>query len=177
MKNFGDTVRFIHQRNADIMRVFRQKLADADIIRMPEICRQVAESPASRFWVSEERAAIVVSMMESGKQYPCMTETKREMFAEIYRRYKGLRSKYPKKTIIELVSTIVHQPAPKFYFTPRTVGEFIYRIRNGYYNRKEFQYSSHCAEGVSPKKNSPALHKPSRYDPSEARTQNHIILP
>lgn len=137
MKYFGSTVEFTRQRNADIMRVFRQKLAEADFIRMDDICRQVAESPSSRFWVSEHRAAIVISAMESGRAVPCMTESKREMFAEIFRRYQLIRPQYPEMTILELASEIVNQPAPKFYFTPRTVREFICRIRNGYYDRKE----------------------------------------
>lgn len=137
MKYFGSTVEFTRQRNADIMRVFRQKLAEADFIRMDDICRQVAESPSSRFWVSEHRAAIVISAMESGRAVLCMTESKREMFAEIFRRYQLIRPQYPEMTILELASEIVNQPAPKFYFTPRTVREFICRIRNGYYDRKE----------------------------------------
>lgn len=135
MKYFGSTVEFTHQRNSDIMRVFQQKLVEADVIRMDEICKAVAESPSSRFWVSEERAAIVISSMEAGRHLPCITQTKREMFAEIYRRYKELKSRYPHKTIIELATVIVNQPAPKFFFTPRSVREFICRIRNGYYEK------------------------------------------
>lgn len=134
MKYFGSTVDFTRQRNADIMRVFRKKLAEADVIRMPEIFRQVAESPSSRFWVSEERAAIVIASIQAGRKLPRMTDNKREMFDEIYRRYSLLRSIYPERSIIELATEIVHQPAPKFYFTPRSVGEFVYRIRNGYYD-------------------------------------------
>lgn len=134
MKAFGSSVEFTRQRNADLMRVFRQKLAEADVIRMPDIFRQVAESPSSRFWVSEERAAIVIASIQAGRKLPAMTLNKREMFDEIYRRFSILRALYPQRSIIDLASEIVHQPAPKFYFTPRSVGEFIYRIRNGYYD-------------------------------------------
>lgn len=137
MKYFGSTVEFTRQRNADIMRVFRQKLVEADVIRMDDICREVAESPSCRFWVSEARAAIVISAMESGRAVPCLTESKREMFAEIFRRYQVLRPLNPGMSILELATIIVNQPAPKFYFTPRTIREFVCRIRNGYYDRKE----------------------------------------
>lgn len=95
MKYFGSTVDFTHQRNADIMRVYRQKIVEADVIRMDDICRQVAESPSSRFWVSEERAAIVISAMDAGRPLACMTESKREMFAEIFRRYREMRPFIP----------------------------------------------------------------------------------
>lgn len=137
MKYFGSTVEFTRQRNADIMRVFRQKLVEADFIRMDDICREVAESPSCRFWVSERRAAIVISAMESGRAIPCMTDSKREMFAEIFRRYQALRLLHPDESLLELATVIVNSPAPKFYFTPRTIREFICRIRNGYYDRKE----------------------------------------
>ena len=62
---------------------------------------------------------------------PRMRSNKREMFEEIYRRYLLMRKDYPDKSVYELVTKIVNQPAPKFYLTPRTVGEFIYRIKNG----------------------------------------------
>ena len=135
MKPFGSAVNFTRERNADIMRVFRKLIADIKVISMPAICRQIADSPASRFWVSPERAAIVISSMLSGRDISGMTPTKREMFEEIFRRYQILSKRNPEKTIIELASFIVHQPAPKFYLTPRTIEEFIYRIKNGYYNK------------------------------------------
>lgn len=145
MKYFGSSVYFTRERNADIMRVFREKLAAAKVVRMPEIFRAVADSPASRFWVSEERAAVVIASMEMGRELPAMTENRRLMFEEIYRRYKHMRRSNPKMSIIELATVIVNQPAPRFYFTPRSVGEFIYRIRNGYYdrNKTENQASDH----------------------------------
>ena len=136
MKYFGSILDFTKERNDYLMRVFRQKIIEANFIIMPEIFQLVADSPASRFWVSEQRAAIVISRMLSGKPMPRMRENKREMFEEIYRRFLILREQYPEKSIFELTATIVNQPAPKFYLTPRTVGEFIYRIKNGFYEDK-----------------------------------------
>lgn len=40
-------------------------------------------------------------------------------------------------TIKELAAVIVNQPAPKFYYTPRSVGQFISRMRTGFYDRKK----------------------------------------
>lgn len=134
MKNFGSTVEFTRQRNADIMRVFRRIFAGSRGVSLPEIYRQVADSPSSRFWVSEHRAAIVIAAMQAGRKTRLLTENKREMFDEIYRRYLLLRAEHPDKSIIELATLIVHQPAPKFYFTPGSVRVFINRIINGYYD-------------------------------------------
>ena len=136
MKYFGSILDFTRERNADLMRVYRDRLPEASIIIMPVIFQLVADSPASRFWVSEERAAIVISAMAAGKPMPRMRSNKREMFEEIYRRYLLMREDYPDKSVYELVTKIVNQPAPKFYLTPRTVGEFIYRIKNGWYDNQ-----------------------------------------
>lgn len=144
MKYFGSILDFTRERNADLMRVYRNKLAEASTIVMPVIFALVAESPASRFWVSEERAAIVISAMAAGKPMPRMRSSKREMFEEIYRRYVALRERHPDRSVYELVTTIVNQPAPKFYLTPRTVGEFIYRIKNGWYD-KQFDRYRRCS--------------------------------
>lgn len=140
MKYFGSILDFTRERNADLMRVYRDRLAEASFIVMPVIFQLVADSPTSRFWVSEERAAIVISAMAAGKPMPRMRSNKREMFEEIYRRYLLMREDYPDKSVYELVTKIVNQPAPKFYLTPRTVGEFIYRIKNGWYGNQYDRY-------------------------------------
>ena len=140
MKYFGSILDFTRERNADLMRVYHDRLAEASIIVMPVIFQLVADSPASRFWVSEERAAIVISAMAAEKPMPRMRSNKREMFEEIYRRYLIMREDYPDKSVYELVTKIVNQPAPKFYLTPRTVGEFIYRIKNGWYDNQYDRY-------------------------------------
>ena len=140
MKYFGSILDFTKERNADLMRVYHEKLTEASIIVMPVIFQLVADSPASRFWVSEERAAIVISAMAAGKPMPRMRSNKREMFGEIYRRYLVMREDYPDQSVYELVAKIVNQPAPKFYLTPRTVGEFVYRIKNGWYDNQYGRY-------------------------------------
>ncbi len=136
MKYIGSILEFTRDRNADLMRAFREQLASARHVIMPEIFKMVADSPASRFWVSEKRAVIVISAMAAGKPMPRMRSNKREMFEEIYRRFLIENKKNPQKTIYELVTKIIYQPAPKFYFTPRTVGEIIYRIKKGWYERQ-----------------------------------------
>lgn len=140
MKHFGSILDFTRQRNDDLMRAFREQLASASLVVMPQIFELVAESPSSRFWVSAERAAVVISAMAACRPLPRMRLNKREMFEEIYRRFLIERHKYPKKSVYELVTAVVNQPAPRFYLTPRTVGELIYRIKNGWYDRQFDRY-------------------------------------
>lgn len=143
MKHLGSILDFTHERNCDLMRAYRKKIEEANTIVMPVIFELVSQSPASRFWVSEERAAIVISAMAAGKPMPRRRENKREMFEEIYRRFTILREQHPHKSVYELVSLIVNQPAPKFYLTARTVGEFIYRIKNGW-DDKQYRKNRDC---------------------------------
>jgi len=63
---------FTRQRNDDLMCAYREQLALAKYIVMPEIFEKVAESPARRFWVSEERAAVEVARMLVGKPFSRM---------------------------------------------------------------------------------------------------------
>lgn len=150
-KYFGSIMDFTRQRNQDILRAYREQLAKASYIVMPEIFQRIADSPASRFWVSEERAAVEVSRMLVGKPFSRMRANKREMFEEIFRRFLALREQFPGKSVYELTSIVVNQPAPKFYLTARTVGEFIYRIKNGWYDRQFDRYR--CSDkGERPKK-------------------------
>lgn len=144
MKYYGSILDFTQERNQELMRVYQDKLSKAGYIVMPEIFEQVANSPCSRFWVSEERAAIVISSLLAGKILPNMRKNKREMFDEIFRRFLIVRERYPEKSIYALAIMVVNQPAPKFYMTPRTVGELIYRIKNGWYD-KQFNRYKDCS--------------------------------
>lgn len=143
MKYYGSILDFTQERNQELMRVYQEELSKAGYIIMPKIFEQVANSPCSRFWVSEERAAIVISTLLAGKVIPNMRKNKREMFDEIFRRFLIVREQYPEKSIYALAIMVVNQPAPKFYMTPRTVGELIYRIKNGWYDKQFNRYKDY----------------------------------
>lgn len=143
MKYYGSILDFTQERNQELMRVYQEKLSKAGYIVMPKIFEQVANSPCSRFWVSEERAAIVISTLLAGKVVPNMRRNKREMFDEIFHRFLIAREQYPEKSIYTLAIMVVNQPAPKFYMTPRTVGELIYRIKNGWYDKQFNRYKDY----------------------------------
>lgn len=143
MKYYGSILDFTQERNQELMRVYQEKLSKAGYIVMPKIFEQVANSPCSRFWVSEERAAIVISILLAGKVVPNMRRNKREMFDEIFHRFLIAREQYPEKSIYALAIMVVNQPAPKFYMTPRTVGELIYRIKNGWYDKQFNRYKDY----------------------------------
>lgn len=134
MKPFGCILEYTEARNSDLLRAFDAACRARGAL-MPDIFRQVADSPASRFWVSEDRAAVVISAMVNNRPLPRMRHNKKEMYGVIYGRYLILQQRYPDRSLPDLVAEVVQQPAPKFYLTPRTVGEMIYRIKNGWYER------------------------------------------
>ena len=133
MKHFGSVQKFTTQRNKEIMRIYRHYLKQADFIIRPDILEKVANAPTSRFWVSEERAATVIALMLAGRPIPKMRPNKQEMFNEIYHRFILLRTQFPKRPFNDLVVQVVNSPAPRFYLTPRSLGEIIYLIKKGHY--------------------------------------------
>lgn len=131
------------------MRAYRIQIAKADVINMNEIARLVVDMPTHRFWVSEERAAIVVSALINGRKLPHnMRNSKREMFLEIYRRVMLLRKHNPLAPVSRLVALVVRSPAPKFYMLPRSAMDIIYKMKNGYYERIYADNPFYCPKNI-----------------------------
>lgn len=136
MKPHGSHYEYEEQRNDNLMEVYHEIIVKANHVRMPDVYEKVANSPSRRFWVSEERAAIVVSAMMRGDSLDRMRPLKREMYNEIYRRAMELRDKHPNMPISQLVAQVVEQPAPKFYLTPGSAKVLICKIRKEWYYQR-----------------------------------------
>lgn len=144
MKPQGSYSEFKKQRNDDLMRAYHELIKSAQYILMPEIYRKVVDMPTRRFWISEGRAAIVISAMMKGDTLENMGPLKREMYNEIYSRVIKLREKKPDLPIIQLVEMVVEQPAPKFYLTPGSAKVLICKIRKEWYFRRTKRRLRHC---------------------------------
>lgn len=125
MKHQGSTSEFATQRADELLAVWRELCSQAEVLEWKSIMRQVVNSPCSRFWVSEERAAIVIGSMLRGVSLQDMTPTKREMFDEIFQRFQALRKQKPHLSMATLVMQVVNSPAPKFYLTPYTAYVYV----------------------------------------------------
>lgn len=131
MKYFGSAMEFVRQRDRALLDAFNRILSSGDKPSVNEACLRVAQSPSPRFWVSPERATIVVGAMLAGRPMPRMRQSKRDMFNEIFSRFNAMRAAAPGISIYDAVSVIINQPAPSFYLSARTVALFVYRaIRN-----------------------------------------------
>ena len=129
MKKKGTISQLQHERDDDLMRAFQQELAGRPHILLPEVLNAVVCSPSKRFWVTSERAAIVIYNMMKGDELEHMRPLKRKMFREIYRRVMKLKANYPQLSIPILTEQVVAEPAPEFYITPGSAKVIISRIR------------------------------------------------
>lgn len=138
MKNKGSTFEYAKERDNDIMRAYLQLIRECDTIELQNIFRQVVNMPSKRFWVSAERAAIVVSRMMKGDKLLDMRPTKREMFEEIYRRVMNLKES-SSASIYELTIEVVQEPAPKFYLTTESAKVIIYKAKKRWFKDRKRQ--------------------------------------
>lgn len=137
MKFTGCILAFTHERNEALLKAFQHFCGQAYVIRLNEIGEKVVNSPSPRFWVSEARAATVVSEIMRGKPVlDTMRPSKREMFEEIYSRVVELKKLHPDWHLNLLVSQVVNAPAPKFYMEASSALERLFKIRNGWYDKQ-----------------------------------------
>lgn len=132
MKHYGSKFECEEERNDDLIRAYREQVRQCTVIYIPDIFKKVVDMPSRRFWVSEERAAIVIASMMRGDTLETMRQVKREMFTEIYRRVMAVREQCPTMSVYEMVSRVVRQPAPKFYLTAGSARVIYYRIKKDY---------------------------------------------
>lgn len=136
MKSLGSVLAFTNERNDALLKAYLEQIDKVGFIRLCDIGQNIVNSPAPRFWVSEERAAIVVSAIMRGKPVlDTMRPSKREMFMEIHRRVVELKKKHPDWQLCQLVFKVVNSPAPKFYMEPSSALERLFKIRNGWYDK------------------------------------------
>lgn len=131
---------YSQERSDDLMRAYDEYIQSCDYIRMPEVYNNIVNMPSRRFWVSDIRAALVISAMMRGEaRLDKMCASKREMYEEIYRRVAIMREKHPSKTTSELCAMVVIQPAPKFYLTPGSAKIMVCKARKEWIRRKQLR--------------------------------------
>lgn len=117
---------FTSERNMLLITRFREMIARQSSASVSNLFKDVANSPSPRFWVSEERAAEVISKMMKGEKLPGrMYAGKKEMYLEIYRRVKRLKEKDPQARLSHLVFRVVNQEAPSFYLSWERVYQLV----------------------------------------------------
>lgn len=137
MKHTGNQFKYSELRDKELIKIFHKCIMESESDNLSKILIQTVNSPASRFWVSEERAAIILSKMFNGDKLDNMTDTKQEMYQELFRRAVIRKQKYPYKSIYEIAIDVTGQPAPKFYLTPKSAKTIICKIKKKWRNSKK----------------------------------------
>lgn len=131
MRKKGSEFEFKAERDRAICLAYRQALRAVESIYMPEVMSAVVRQPCERFYVSEERAAIVVSsMMRDPSSISGMRGERQRMFGEIYRRVMELRAQRPRRSLASMIREVVNSPAPEFYISPRYAQNLISKTKN-----------------------------------------------
>lgn len=137
MKHVGCILEFTKQRNEELMKAYKSAVVNCKRINLDDIAETIVKTPCSRFWVSEERANVVCMAIKQGKPIlENMRPTKREMFIDIFNRVNNHQEIFKKSSYFESVVHVVNSPAPKFYMRPRCAMEIIYKIKNGFYDKR-----------------------------------------
>ena len=129
MKHKGSRCDFTKERDADILRAYKEIISVRDNIGLLEIERRLLQSPSKRFWVSVDRAYNVILNMLNGKSISNMNSQKRAMFQEIFRRYKIYSKEHPSLTKMDVIWRVCNQEAPSFYLTPKSLHVILHRVR------------------------------------------------
>lgn len=130
MKHKGSQCDYTADRDADLLRAYKEVISVRDNIGYSEIIARLAKSPSSRFWVSEKRAYDVICGLLRGKKL-ChnMYVTRRAMFMEIFRRFKIYQKEHPSLTKKEIIWHVCNEEAPSFYLTPKSIEVTLNRVR------------------------------------------------
>ena len=117
MKHRGNVFEYTQERDEDMRRAYSQIVDRCNRVDLQEVFHRLVNMPSKRFWVTPDRAAIVIHSMMRGDTLHYMRPLKREMYQELYNIVIELKEKYPNANMPELCSMAVLIPAPKFYLT------------------------------------------------------------
>lgn len=126
MKKIGNVCDFTQERNAELCRMFRRLIHEADYIDLQKIFRKMARTPVPRFYVSESRAFIVINERHRSGKWTVKGELRQAMYEEIYRRALEMLERGDFDNLYDCVFEAVNTPAPRFYLTPRSCRTLLY---------------------------------------------------
>ena len=134
MRRKGSVSMFTERRNRDLLRAYneqvRKHLHLYGRVVKAKLMERVVASQASRFWVSSERACVIIYRMERGESVDYMKPDKRRFYTELYRAFCNYKKQHPEQRCVKhIVELVVMQPAPCFPVTPRVAKNIIEKTR------------------------------------------------
>lgn len=134
MRKKGSVFVLSDNRDRDLLRAYNEQVARQlrlyGRVTQAGLMEKVVNSGASRFWVSSERACVIVYRMEKGESIGYMKPGKLRFYTELYKAFRAYREGHPEmKCVKHIVELVVMQPAPCFPVTPRVARNIIERAR------------------------------------------------
>ncbi len=136
MKHQGCISEHNVERNRDLVRAYIEAIGNTRRVYMPQLLERIVNMPSKRFWITAERAAIMVARIMKGDKLTNMRPVRREMFFEIYRRVVELQKMQPNEHLINLAQQAIESPAPKFYLTSGTARLILYRTKKIWFKER-----------------------------------------
>lgn len=133
MRKKGSVFILEDRRDRDLMRVYRevitQQLNTIGAIDMKQALSQIVNSPASRYWVSTDRAYSIICKMNKGISLIRMKKNTIIFYQTLYSEYLNYKSLHPELPIKHIVEIIVQNPSPCFLLSPRVAGMIIHKMK------------------------------------------------
>lgn len=126
MRKKGSVCDFTLSRNEELKSCFFRLLSSPDFRFVKDTFAFLANSPASRFYVSESRAVEVILRHIRTGEWGIKPGPRRQMYMDIERLASVLMSLSPGMDFCDAVYEVVNSPAPSFYLTPDSCRVILY---------------------------------------------------
>lgn len=129
MKHIGNVAEYRDQKNNELLARFAEQFRNGSYRDMNDLFSKTASMPATRFFIGEQRALVIVKRLMRGESLGRMLSSRRRMYLDIYSRVCAVMRDNPECTLTNAVFQVVNSQAPEFYMTRESARTTIYRLR------------------------------------------------
>lgn len=117
---------YLPQRNRNLRKEFYNLLGKADCVS--DIFQLLTVVPAERFYISEERAYLLLLYKRKGNEQwdRKMLPNRRRMIIEIDKRVDAYLASHPGVSLRRAVAEVVNSPAPSFFLDAKSIRTIFY---------------------------------------------------
>jgi len=146
MRKKGNVFAFSEQRDKDLLdayhRQLEKQLSMYGRIIITGLIQKVINSNASRYWVSSERACVVINKLEKGESINYMKANKIRFYKALYKEFCTFRETHPEMPKKHIVEIVITHPAPCFGMSQRVAGNIIRRMKKKCREEKVKRFTS-----------------------------------
>lgn len=130
IKHKGSISEFKGERERELLAAYKVQLAKRRHKRLDySFWEAVSKTPATRFWVSVDRAVEVIRKLLRGEKPNSKSKKNIEMFEDLFQVVLKEKEKNPDDKLFLLVERAIRAPAPQMYITPNSAKIIISKIR------------------------------------------------